>query len=147
MDFYLTKKIHWYGSLIYERPGSIASYNTYVTEMRIKIDFPIKVIDSHRPLLEIGLVKSWLLRLFPYGRESVHEEKFVVTTINKISRSNSAGIVSWDLWIIQEGISIHNTAIGGKAGFCVINSEPMVDKKDASKDMLLYSDFKSLFDT
>jgi hypothetical protein len=39
---------------------------------------------------------------------------------------------------IQAGISIHDTAIGGKTGFCVINPEPIVDKKDASKDMLLY---------
>jgi hypothetical protein len=93
MDFYLMKKIRRYGSHIYE-PGVLAFYNTYVTEMRTKIDIPIKVIAMHRPLLEIGLVKSRLLRLLPNVRESVHEEKLVVTTINKISRSNSAGIVS-----------------------------------------------------
>ena len=42
---------------------------------------------------------------------------------------------------------MHDTGHWGKSGFCVINPEPMVDKKDASKDMLLYSEFESLFDT
>jgi hypothetical protein len=55
--------------------------------MRTKIDIPIKVIAIHRPLPEIGLVKSRLLRLLPNVRESVHEEKLVVTTINKIQEA------------------------------------------------------------
>lgn len=55
--------------------------------MRTKIDIPIKVIAMHRPLLEIGLVKSRLLRLLPNVRESVHEEKLVVTTIKKVQEA------------------------------------------------------------
>jgi hypothetical protein len=72
----------------------------------------------------------WLLQLI----------KFQEATAQASSSEKSLNNSSWYF-------NTRHGPWGGKQVFCVINPEPMVDKKDASKDILLCSEFESLFDT